>query len=301
MTITRYILLSILTVLILSQCKTEQSDQSKPDPTLYSWGNTTEIIIEKGYFHSKKTLDSVGNQLVGDTLLPLQIQGSKMIIEKLVPMEMEMKIIDGIEDFYITRIGYRKDTFEYEIKSFIGKTFLLLLSKNSSSYAYMLKDKEITLPETDNVKFPNYKIGGYAVGDEVIRNDIHVISTDQFGTTLTEEAILMDNENIYLKVIGSSYLEEIKWINISDEESEKLRKGINTEFKNQPAVEHLIDGTGNETDLITSYYWTDNEVNILLSRTTEFGELDQFWTLTYTNLIVSDILRNYLDSDPESM
>ena len=143
MSTTRYSLLGILMVLVLSQCKTEQSDQSIPDPTSYSWGNTTGILIEEGYFHSKKTLDSVGNQLVGDTLLPLQIQGSKMIIEKLVPMEMEMKIIDGIEDFYITKIGYRKDTFEYEIKTIIGKTFLLLLSENSSSHTYILKDGEI--------------------------------------------------------------------------------------------------------------------------------------------------------------
>jgi len=297
----RYSLLCILIALVLSQCKTEQSDHSTPDPTLYSWGNNTGIFIEEGYFHSKNSLDSVGNQLVGDTLLPIQIQGSKMIIEKLVPMEMEMKIIDGIEDFYITRTGYKKDTFEYDIKTIIGKTFLLLLSENSSSQAYILKDKEITLPETKNIEFPNYKIGGYAVGDEVIRDDIHVISKDQFGATLTEEAILMDNENIYLKVIGSSYIEEIRWININDEEAEKLRKGINPKFKDQPAVEHLIDGTGNETELINSYYWSENEVNVLLSRTTEFGELDQSWTLTYNNLIVSNILRNYLDADPENI
>ena len=301
MNIIRYSFLSILTVMVLFQCRTEQSDLSKPDPSSYSWGNTTDIIIEKGFFHSKKSLDSAGNQLVGDTLLPIEIQGSKMIIEKMVPMEMEMKIIDGIEDFYITKIGYSRDTFEYEIKNIIGRTFLLLVSEKSSGQVFILKDKEINLPDTKNIKFPNYKIGGYAVGDEVIRNDIHVISSDQFGSTLTEEAILMDNENVYLKVIGSSYIEEIKWINIKDEEFEKLRKGINTEFNNQPAIEHLIDGTGNETEMITSYYWTENEVNILLSRTTEFGELDQSWTLTYTNLIVSNILRNYLDSDPESI
>jgi len=184
----------------------------------------------------------------------------------------------------------KKDTFKYEVKTIIGKSFLLLLSENSASHAYILKDGEMTLPETENIDFPNYKIAGYAVGDKVIRDVIHVISEDQFGTTLTEEAILMDNENIYFKVIGSSYIEEIRWINIKDEEAEKLRKEISQKFGNQAAIEHLIDGTGNETDLISSYYWSKNEVNILLSRTTEFGELDESWTLTYSNLIVSDIL-----------
>jgi len=297
----RYRLLAIIIALVLSQCKSERPGRSTSDPSSYSWGTATSTVIEKGYFHSKKALDTLGNQLVGDTLIPVKIQGSKMIIEKLVPLQMEMKILDGIEDFYITRIGYKKDTFNYEIKTIIGKTFLLLLSENSSGHAFILKDKEIILPETDNIVFPHYELGGYAVGDEIIRDDIEVLSKDQFGVILTEEAILMDNENIYLKVIGSSYIEEIRWLNINDEEAEKLRKEINSKFKDVPTIEHLIDGTGDETELITSYYWSENEVNVLLSQTTEFGELDKSWTLTYTNLIVSNILSNYLDADSENI
>jgi hypothetical protein len=144
-------------------------------------------------------------------------------------------------------------------------------------------------------------LGGYAVGDKIIRDDIEVLSKDQFGAILTEEAILMDNENIYLKVIGSSYIEEIRWLNIDDEKAEKLRKEINSKFKEAPAIEHFTDDTGNETELISGYYWSENEVNILLSRTTEFGELDKSWTLTYTNLIVSNILSNYIDADSENI
>lgn len=296
-----YRLLAILLVLALSQCKTEDPEHSTLDPTSYTWGTASGTVIENGYFHSKKTLDTLGNQLVGDTLIPIKIEGSRMIIEKLVPLQMEMKILDGIEDFYITRIGYKKDTFNYEIKTIIGKTFLLLLSEHTSGHAYILKDGETILPETDNKVFPDYELGGYAVGDKIIRDDIEVLSKDQFGAILTEEAILMDNENIYLKVIGSSYIEEIRWLNIDDEKAEKLRKEINSKFKEAPAIEHFTDDTGNETELISGYYWSENEVNILLSRTTEFGELDKSWTLTYTNLIVSNILSNYIDADSENI
>ena len=297
----RYRLLAFLVILVLFQCKTKQSDHAISDPGLYSWGNTTSTIIENGYFHSKKTLDTLSNQLAGDTLIPVLIQNSKMVIEKLEPLQMEMKIIDGIEDFYITRIGYKKDTFDYEIKTIIGKSFLILLSETSSSYVFILKDKNIILPETQNIIFPDYKVGGYAVGDKINRDDIQVVSKDQFGTILTEEAIHMDNENIYYKIIGSSYIEEILWLNLNNDETDKIMKELNSKFKDAPFIEYLLDSNGNETEIIASYYWSENEVNVLLSRTTEFGELDNSWTLTYNNLIVSNILNNYIPAESENL
>ena len=294
-------LFAFFVVIVLFQCKTDHADQTTYDPGSYSWGTTAETLIEKGYYHSKKSLDTISNQLVGDTLIPVSIQDSKMVIEKLEPLQMELKIIDGIEDFYITRIGYKKDTFDYAIKNITGKSFLILLSETSSSYVFILKDQDNILPETTNIIFPDYKVGGYAVGDEIIRDDIEVVSKDQFGTILTEEAIHIDNENIYFKVIGSSYIEEIRWLNLNEAATEKIMKELNKKFKDTPSIEYIIDPDGNETELIASYYWSENEVNVLLSRTTEFGELDKTWTLTYNNLIVSNILNNYFDPEKENL
>ena len=297
----RCIFLAFLAVLFLSHCKTEITDSSTTDPGSYSWGTATSTVIEDGYFHSKKTLDTLENQLSGDTLIPIMIQNSKMVIEKLEPLQMEMKIIEGIEDFYITRIGYKKDTFNYDIKNFIGKSFLILLSETSASQVFILKDKDKVLAETQNLLSPDYKVGGYAVGDKINRDDIQVVSKDQFGTILTEEAIHMDNENIYYKVIGSSYIEEIRWLNLNTDETEKIIKELNSKYIDPPSVEYILDANGNETELIASYYWSQNEVNVLLSRITEFGEMDNSWTLTYNNLIVSNILNNYLQPDSESL
>jgi hypothetical protein len=297
----RFILLAFLAVLFLSQCKTEVTDSSITDPGYYSWGTSTSTVIENGYFHSKKTLDTMENQLAGDTLVPIIIQNSKMVIEKLEPLQMEMKVIEGIEDFYITRIGYKKDTFNYDIKTLIGKSFLILLSETSASQVFILRDMDNVLPETQNLLFPDYKVGGYAVGDKINRDDIQVVSKDQFGTILTEEAIHMDNENIYYKLIGSSYIEEIRWLNLNTDEMEKIMKELNSKFKDPPSVEYILDPNGNETELIASYYWSQNEVNVLLSRTTEFGEMDKSWTLAYNNLIVSNILNNYLEPGIENL
>ncbi len=294
-------LLAFLVIFVLIQCKTEHTDHANSDPGSYSWGTATQTVIENGYFHSKKSLDTLANQLVGDTLIPVLIQDSKMVIEKLEPLQMEMKIIDGIEDFYITGIGYKKDTFDYQIKTLIDKSFLILFSKTSSSNVFILKDENIILPETQNVIFPDYKVGGYAVGDEIIRDDIQIVSKDQFGTILTEEAIHVDNENIYFKVIGSRHIEEIRWLNLNDLESEKIIKELNSKFKDAPSIEYIIDPNGNETEVIASYFWFENEVSVLLSRTTEFGELDNSWKLTYNNLIVSNILNNFLVPETENL
>ncbi len=294
-------LLKLLVILVLVQCKPELADHTTSDPGSYSWGTPTNTIIEKGFFHSKKSLDTLDNQLVGDTLIPVLIQNSKMVIEKLEPLQMEMKIVDGIEDFYITNIGFKKDTFEYDIKTIIGKSFLILISETSSSHVYILKDEDKILPETQNIIFPDYKLGGYGIGDEILREDIQVVSEDQFGTILTEEAIHIDNENIYFKVIGSLYIEEIRWLNINDNETEKIIKELNSKFKDKPSIEYVIDSNGNETESIASYFWFENEVSVLLSRATEFGELDKSWTLTYNNLIVSNILNNYLEPEMENL
>ncbi len=296
-----YRLFTFLVILVLFQCKTEHTDDTTSDPGSYSWGTPTNTVIENGYFHSKRSLDTLGNQLVGDTLIPILIKNSKMIIEKLEPLQMEMKIIDGIEDFYITKIGYEKDTFDYEIKTLIGKSYLILFSETSSSHVYILKNENIILPESRNKIFPDYKISGYAVGDEILRDDIQVVSKDQFGTILTEEAIHIDNENIYFKVIGSRYIEEIRWLNLNDKETEKIIKELNSKFTNAPSIEYIIEPNGKETELIASYFWSENEVSVILSRTTEFGELDKSWTLTYNNLIVSNILNNFLEPEIENL
>jgi len=291
----------LIAALLIMQCTPKEKTVSFVDPALYTWGTPDHITIEQGNFHSAKLLDSLNNLLVGDTLMPILIDGSKMIIEQLQPLQMEMKVINGVEDFYITKTGFKKDTFEYEVKKYIGKTFLLLISKNASSHAYQLKDPDVELPETNHISFPEYKIGGYAPGERINREDIEVLSSDQFGLQFTEEAILLDNENIYLKIRGKEFIEEMRWFNIEDAEANRIIDQLNNLFSEAPVSEYLEEDSDNTENIIGNYYWTENEVNVLLSRVTEFGELDVTWTLTYTNIIVSNILNNYLEEAPESI
>jgi hypothetical protein len=289
----RIFLLSVLTILSLACCETEQSEKAAINIQQFSWGTPTNIVLENGFYHSKKSLDTTLNQLVGDTLIPVTISGSKCIITKLEPSKMEMKTIDGTEDFYITEIGFKQDTFIFDVKNYFGQIFLLLVSENSPSLVYILKNDEKKISETNNLIIPDYKVEGYATGDIVNREDIEIISKDQFGTSLTEIAILRDNKNVILKIIDEKYIEEIQWVNINDSDITGIVKQINRSFSKAPDIEYESEEIQKDTDDIFQYYWSENEIHILLTRINEFGDLDEIWSLTYSNSIISNVLNNY--------
>jgi len=262
----------------------------------YTWGTRTSAVLENGYYHSSKSLDTAANQLTGDTLIPVKSYGANLIIQKLEPLQMELRLIDGIEDFYITQVGFKSDTFMYDVKKYAGSFFLVLISSNSGSLVYELKDKNIQLLETNNLTFPRYEIEGYTIGDVVLRKDINVLYTDQFGSTLTEEATLLNNENILLKIIAGKYIEEIRWLNISETDAQKIIRDLNKAFTLPPDIEYGSEVSMSQSEEILQYYWSENEENILLTKVTETGELDNVWTLTYTNLILSNIINNYIEN-----
>jgi hypothetical protein len=217
------------------------------------------------------------------------------------PLQMELRNINGIDEFCITKIGFKTDTFLYDVKKYMDRTFLLLISKNSSSFVYQLKDKNINIPQSNNITFPRFEIEGYAVGDEINRNDINIISKDQFGITLTEIAVLNSNENILFQVKSGLYIENIQWINIEDQQAQGMAQNINKIFTRAPDSQYIDGASDGDQNELISYFWSENEVNILLSKTNETGDPDNSWTLTCTNLIISNILNNYLDVQQENL
>jgi len=286
---------------IFVSCRPEKAKIEFTDIKQYNWGTPTSVMIERGYFHSKKSLDTIANQLTGDTLIPVQINESKIIIEKLEPLHMELRIVDGIEDFYITETGFKSDTFMFDVKEYIGKFFLVLISPNSASHVFELKDENVVLSETDNLSSPRFEIKGYAIGDKIDRTDIQVLHRDQFGTTLTEEAVLINNENVLLKIVAERYIEQMKWTNIDEANVQIIIKDLNTIFTTPPDIEFFPEEQQTDPEEILQYYWSENEVNVLLTKATELGNQEDVWSLTCTNLIFSNILNNYLESTSDNL
>ena len=294
----RFIILILLTALSF-QCKRNESTDVLIDIKDHNWGTRNAIVLENGYYHSYKTLDTLTNQLTGDTLMPVSIHEKELILEKLEPLHMELRAVDGIEDFYITRTGFKADTFKYDVKKFAGKYFLVLISPNSASQVYVLKDKDLELSETNNISFPRYKIEGYTVGDEINRAEIQVLFKDQFGTSLTEEALLVNNDNVLLKIVGGKYIEEIRWMNLPEKDIQKIVKDLNSVFSSSPGIEYVPEEERTGSEDILQYFWSENDTNILLTKATETGNIDEFWSLIYTDLILSNIMNNYLDASME--
>lgn len=285
---------------LLLQCSTEHEKTEAVNFQTCSWGTADQVVIENGFFHSKQYLDTINNQLTGDTLVPIHFDKAMLIIEKMEPVKMELREVDGIEDFYITRIGWKKDTFLYDIKKHIDKFFLILISEHASSYVYELKEDHKILEQTNNIHIPEFEIEGYVIGDVINRDEIQILATDQFGTSLTETAVLNKNENVILEIIGGKYIHNIMLTQIKDAEIADLKENINAAFTITPDIQYFDEGKEEENQDILYFYWSENEVNVLLSRASEYGGKEQEWTLTYTNLLISNILRNYLKTVPES-
>ena len=228
----------LFTIFLIVQCHPEKKTSSNQvDILSYNWGTSQKIIIENGYYHSYKELDTLTHKLVGDTLLPVIQVGTTIMLNKFEPVKMELKNFTGDDEYVITEIGIKTDTFTYDIRNYLNKSFLVLLSKNSAMRILELKNGGENIEETDNNNIPKIDVEGYSIGDNINREDFDVVYSDQFGNILTEEVILKNNQNVLMKIQGGNYVEEIKWINISNSEIDNIIKKINKEFCTDPVVE----------------------------------------------------------------
>lgn len=289
---------------MLIRCTPKKSIYSaRPAVLEFTWGNNRDRVIEKGKYHSFEKLDTINNELTGDTLIPVRIiENKKLVIHKLVPVSLKMEKKNGSTDFTITKVTFTSDTFTYDIKKYIGKTFLVLYSNASGSQVYELLDGNADLAETHHVNQPVYKVEGYSVGSTVDRNKIKVTYSDLFGDLQTETAILIKNPAVQLTILGGKYIESIKQMEIKEQDTSQIINSVNKKFTVKPEFEKTKNETADLQQVIYGYYWNENEVNITLHKTIDArsGEAST-WTLEYSNYIVTNILQNYLQSTPEVM
>jgi len=296
--------LILFSIVFLSHCKkTDYVIDQQKNIFKYSWGTNDQIFIEDNKYHSFKYLDTLSNQLVGDSLVPIEyLETGQVIIKKLVPTSMEMVEDQGITEFVITKAHFLPDTFSIAVKNYLDTKFLLLFSNTSTSRVYELKTKDLNIPEINSKSQPQYKIYGYSVGDEVDREKIEILYSDIFGSKVTEEAFLLDNQNIKFTIIGYKYIERIEIINIHDEELTRLIRSIDQVFSTSHEYEEIVNGEGDFKEIVKGYYWNEMDVSIYLQKIESNYEKQEenYWTLEYTNYIITNILQNYLKFSPQS-
>jgi hypothetical protein len=291
--------------IVLSQCKkVEETEERGQDILSYTWGTNDRIFIEDYKFHSHKFLDTLENQLEGDSLVPIRFLDQKrMIVTQLVPTSMKMTERGGMTEYVITQAQFLPDTFIFASKKYIDKQFLLLFSNTSATRVFELKSSETTVPEIRSDYQPEFQIHGYSVGDEIERNQLDVIYSDIFGSRVTEEAFLVGNEDIKFTLLGYRYIEKIEKSNIPDEELNQLIRAIDKIFKRDHEYEEIENGTNEFKEIVKGYYWNERDVSIFLQKTERPWENQEenFWTLEYSNYVITTILQNYLEETPENL
>lgn len=302
----RFFLFIFLTsALFLYQCR-EKDTLTGPTQNVfsYTWGTNDMIAIEDSRYHSHAFLDTAANQLAGDTLIPVSfLDENKVIIRKLVPTSMEMTEIDGSTEFLITEARFLPDTFTYGTRHYIDNQFLILYSGTTASRVYELKTLDIELPEIRPDYQPSFKVGGYAVGDIIDRDKIEVIFSDVFGSLVTEEAVLQEDPDIKFTIIGNRYIEKIERRNIRDQELHALIRDIDKVFTVDYEYDETVNGMNDFVETVKGYYWNEKDVSIFLQKVeSSFDDpSDGFWTLEYSNYIITSILQNYLELTPENI
>ncbi len=295
-----------LLIILLNSCSFDKrllTDQ--PDPTEYKWGTNKRIIIENGYYHSYRHLDTLTHQLKGDTLIPLEFtENNKVVLTRLLSSQMDMRETEGgITEFVTTEATFRKDTFIFDMQKQAGKSFLILYSDNAASLVYELKDENTEISETNNLKQPVYRIKGYTVGETIDREAIDIVFTDNFGQSVVEEARLTADPAILFIIVGRKHIEQIQQFDISNGALESIKKELNKLFTRKAEYEEIINGEGPDRQIMQGYFWNEKEVSISLQRTIPDGGVraEPDWTLTYNNYIITNILQNYLEMPPENL
>ncbi len=298
-------LLLLLGLLHLTQCKKAGIIREEGKNLLrYTWGTNDQTYIENFKFHSFRYLDTLENQLKGDTLVPIQfINGDRLIISQLVPTSMELVEREGITEYVITRAQFLPDTFTLATKKYIDKQFLLLFSNTVATRVLELKTSDEDIPVIRPDYQPAFKIAGYSVGDKIDRDQLDVFLSDIFGSRITEEAYLAGNEDIKFTIVGHQYIEKIKKTNIRDEDLNPLIKSIDKIFSKDHEYEEITTGSDDFKETVKGYYWNEKDVSIFLQKIESPFEDDEnnYWTLEYSNYIITTILQNYLEMSPENI
>jgi hypothetical protein len=298
-------ILVVFSLALLSQCKkAENLSGLGKDIFKYSWSTNEQVFIEENKFHSFKYLDTLNNQLSGDSLIPIQFTGQdQVIISQLVPTNMKMIEQDGMTEYIITKAQFLPDTFTFAVKKYIDKQFLILYSNNSATRVYELKNSGVNLPEIRTDYQPQLKISGYSVGDAVKRDELDIIYSDAFGSRVTEEAYLVENADIKLTILGYQYIEKIKKTNIRDQELDPLIRSIDKIFSRDHEYEEIVNGVDDFKETVKGYYWNEKDVSIFLQKIERSYEDqdDDRWTLEYSNYVITTILQNYLEVSAENI
>lgn len=241
--------------------------------------------------------------MVGDTLIPINIVDSTVIITQIVgkgkweEISNEYKFIPN-SDTILT------DTFMFDFKNFNGIKLLLYNTDNYYPIVYnLLENKSVN--ETNHIDNVKFEIAGYSIGDTINRNLLEIDDVTNYDLYSIEEGELKSNDDIDIELIGSMYVFKITQHDVSEYDLEDIMKVVKAKLGIEPKHTPLTKGKEYEQEY---YRWNKNGVEITLQKMKYIGNdswkrlySNDGWTLYYEDKIMESLLINeFKNTNPKS-
>jgi len=250
--------------------------------------NSLQKPNKDGYIHSHTHLDKTISEMVGDTMIPIIILDSTVIITQIIGVQ-------GVDDNFNLNLKSDTiiaDTFLFEFM-FITEPILVLTRKFGNPFILRLKESQ-EIQETSNLKLRSFEIGGYTIGDSINRELISINEISKEDGVILEKAELASNEDIKFDIIGNNIIYSIERHNINNDKIDNVISVITEKLNSEPYHRKPAKVVGDYTR--ENYLWFTYDVDINLFRLKYEGN-DPFgiyskgdWILYYDNDILQPIL-----------
>lgn len=284
------ILLLILISIIFSCSKNEKSISEKY--LNLKWRDGEKLVFEEGNIHSYTHFDIDLNEMVGDSLIPIEIRDSTIVVTK-IKAKGKYEEINGRYKFKTESDTIYTDTLIFECRNYNGPKLLLYSRKGFDISVFNLDESE-NQEISEIIYFNNirFEVGGYSIGDTIDRKDFNFNDVHNYEIFSYEDAELKENKNIDVNIIGDKYILEIVQRGINESELDDVIKVVSTKLNQDP--KH-IPLKGKEYDQ-EYYMWNKNGVGISLQKSNYLG--DDPWRKIYSN---NDWILYYEDEIIESL